>query len=208
MPASTCAYRHWLSLKAANVCVSVGPLQPWGPFDTYQAPTQAAPTRSVSPSACSAFTGSAAALARVPPPMHFWHPPKKQKGRKAVCLQSASMSQEGNAPNTSTILGHYVQAELSPQVGTCCVSASSAKTLRIMFPKRGRIQSEGNESFLASRTFVVGCLLACLHGWTAAGLMVCLFSCVAWCWVKASNRVPRFRGLLLLDEAEWLISPR
>lgn len=133
---------------------------------------------------------------------------KRKKGRKAVCLQSANMSQEGKAPNTSTNLGHYVQAELSPQVGTCCVSVSSAKTLRIMFPTRGRIQSEGNESFLASRTFVVGCLLACLHGWTAAGLMVCLFSCEAWCWVRASNRVPRFRGLLLLDEAEWLISPR
>ena len=134
--------------------------------------------------------------------------PKKQKGRKAVCLQSANMSQEGNALNTSTNLEHYVQAELSLQVGTCCVSVSSAKTLRIMFPTRGRIQSEGNESFLASRTFVVGCLPACLYGWTAAGLMVCLFSCVAWCWVRASNRVPRFRGLLLLDEAEWLISPR
>ena len=111
------------------------------------------------------------------------------------------MSQEGNVPTTSTILQHYVQAERSPQVGTCCFSGSSAKTLPIMFPKRDRIQSEGNDSFLASRTVVVGCLLACLHGWTAAGLMVCLLSCVAWCLVKA-------RGLLLLDEAGWLISPR
>lgn len=128
-------------------------------------------------------------------------PPKKQKQRKDVCLQSASMSQEGNVPTTSTILQHYVQAERSPQVGTCCFSGSSAKTSPIMFPKWDRIQSEGNDSFLASRTFVVGCLLACLHGWTGAGLMVCLLSCVAWCLVKA-------RGLLLLDEAGWLISPR